>query len=87
MKAEVQQAVLCEGAQMLEDYWVRRSVRAWFDENAGLEQLAPAANEMAQLLNWSEAETQKQIDACLKLYSDSMSWRKQELSKEQLSYE
>ena len=37
-------AVLHEGALTLEDYWVRRSARAWFDLDGGLAALAPAAD-------------------------------------------
>ncbi|MEI6453967.1 MAG: glycerol-3-phosphate dehydrogenase C-terminal domain-containing protein, partial [Actinomycetes bacterium] len=48
-------AVLHEGALTLEDYWVRRSARAWFDADGGLGALAPAAEAMAGLLGWSDS--------------------------------
>ena len=61
---EARHAVLNEGALTLEDYWVRRSARAWFDPDGGLAALAPAAEAMAELLAWSPAETERQIAAC-----------------------
>ncbi|HEY2753311.1 glycerol-3-phosphate dehydrogenase/oxidase [Phenylobacterium sp.] len=68
---EARHAVLFEGAVTLEDYWVRRSARAWFDHNAGLDALGPAATEMAGLLGWSPQETNRQIDACRALNTAS----------------
>jgi glycerol-3-phosphate dehydrogenase len=62
--AEARHAVLKEGALMLEDYWVRRSARARFDLDNGLAALKPAADAMAPLLGWSEAEASRQIDLC-----------------------
>lgn len=62
--AEAAHAVLAEGALTLEDYWVRRSGRAWFDLDGGLAALAPAAAAMAPLLGWSEARTADQIASC-----------------------
>jgi len=61
---EARHAVLNEGALTLEDYWVRRSARAWFDPDGGLAALAPAAEAMAALLGWSPAETERQVEAC-----------------------
>jgi glycerol-3-phosphate dehydrogenase len=61
---EARHAVLNEGALTLEDYWVRRSARAWFDAQGGMAALAPAAGAMAGLLGWSSAETERQIEAC-----------------------
>ncbi|CAN5242145.1 glycerol-3-phosphate dehydrogenase [soil metagenome] len=71
--AEARHAVLAEGALTLEDYWVRRSVRAWFDHGAGLDALKPAAQEMAKLLDWSASQTSAQIKACRRLHDDSLS--------------
>jgi glycerol-3-phosphate dehydrogenase len=65
--AEARHAVLAEGALTLEDYWVRRSARAWFDARAGLDSLEPAAATMAGLLGWSEAETIRQLEHCREL--------------------
>jgi glycerol-3-phosphate dehydrogenase len=62
--AEARHAALVEGAVTLEDYWVRRSARAWFAESGGLGDLAPAAAAMAPLLGWDEAERARQIAAC-----------------------
>lgn len=62
--AEARRAVLVEGAQRLEDYWVRRSGRAWFDAAAGAAALAPAAAEMAGLLGWNAARTASEIENC-----------------------
>jgi glycerol-3-phosphate dehydrogenase len=69
--AEARHAVLSEGALTLEDYWVRRSARAWFDEHAGLDSLAPAARAMAKLLGWNDAERERQISLCRSLEQDS----------------
>ena len=62
--AEAAHAVLEEGALALEDYWVRRSARAWFDPDGGMGALATAAEAMAPLLDWSAARTAAEIDHC-----------------------
>jgi glycerol-3-phosphate dehydrogenase len=62
--AEAAHAVLHEGALSLEDYWIRRGARAWFDPDGGLAALPPAAAAMAPLLGWSVGETTRQIAAC-----------------------
>ena len=61
---EAERAVLNEGALSLEDYWVRRGARAWFDPDGGIASLEPAARAMAPLLGWTDAETAAQIVAC-----------------------
>lgn len=61
---EAAHAVLAEGALTLEDYWVRRGGRAWFDADGGLAALEPAAQAMAPLLGWTDDETAAQIGAC-----------------------
>lgn len=71
--AEARHAVSCEGAVTLEDYWVRRSARAWFDERAGLDALEPAAAVMAQLLGWSDAERGAQVALCRSIEQQSRS--------------
>ncbi|QUD88716.1 glycerol-3-phosphate dehydrogenase/oxidase [Phenylobacterium montanum] len=70
--AEARHAVLCEGALRLEDYWVRRSMRAWFGADAGLSALAPAADAMAGLLDWDAARTRAEIDACRRIHHESL---------------
>ena len=70
---EARHAVLKEGALTLEDYWVRRSARAWFDLDGGLAALVPAAQAMAPLLGWSAQETQDQITACQTLQAANLS--------------
>ncbi|HXV00119.1 MAG TPA: glycerol-3-phosphate dehydrogenase/oxidase [Caulobacteraceae bacterium] len=62
--AEAAFAVLSEGALTLEDYWVRRGGRAWFDPDGGLSALAPAAAAMAPLLGWSGERVAEEIAAC-----------------------
>ncbi|MGH6633781.1 MAG: glycerol-3-phosphate dehydrogenase/oxidase, partial [Sphingopyxis sp.] len=62
--AEAVRAVTHEGAATLEDYWVRRSARAWFDQGAGLGSLAPAAETMGALLGWDDARTAAEIAHC-----------------------
>ena len=62
--AEAEFAVTHEGAVTLEDYWVRRSARARFDEHGGIPALDPAASRMAELLGWSREEQVKQIEEC-----------------------
>jgi glycerol-3-phosphate dehydrogenase len=69
---EARHAVLSEGAVTLEDYWVRRSARAWFDTDGGVAALPVAAEAMAPLLGWSEAETARQITACMMLRTGLM---------------
>ena len=69
--AEARQAVRREGALTLEDYWVRRSARAWFDDHAGLGSLEAAALAMAPLLGWSEAERVRQVATCRAIEQDS----------------
>lgn len=62
--AEAVHAVLAEGALTLEDYWVRRGARAWFDADGGLAALEPAAAAMAPLLGWTDEQKAVQIAAC-----------------------
>jgi glycerol-3-phosphate dehydrogenase len=62
--AEAAWAVRCEGALTLEDYWVRRSARAWFDPDGGMAALEPAAAAMAPLLSWSRERVDQEIAAC-----------------------
>jgi len=62
--AEVQQAVLNEGALTLEDYWFRRSGRARFGTEAGLSDLEAAAEHMGEWLGWSAAEKERQTEDC-----------------------
>ena len=64
VKAEVQQAVQKEGALRLEDYWARRSSRAWFDEGAGLPVLKQAATAMAEMLGWDDSRKAMEIENC-----------------------
>jgi glycerol-3-phosphate dehydrogenase len=64
LEAEVRQAVLREGALRLEDYWVRRSARAFFDADAGLSILEEASREMGRLLDWSEDSRRAELAAC-----------------------
>jgi glycerol-3-phosphate dehydrogenase len=70
--AEAAHAVLIEGALTLEDYWVRRSARAWFDLDGGLAALAPAAGAMAPLLGWTEARKADEITSCRDIHEKSM---------------
>ncbi|UKK84439.1 glycerol-3-phosphate dehydrogenase/oxidase [Sphingopyxis sp. BSN-002] len=69
--AEAARAVTHEGAATLEDYWVCRSARAWFDEGAGLAALAPAAEAMGALLGWDDVKTAAQIAHCRKINDES----------------
>ncbi|MGH7024732.1 MAG: FAD-dependent oxidoreductase [Caulobacteraceae bacterium] len=62
--AEAAHAVASEGALTLEDYWVRRAARAWFDADGGMAALGPAAWAMAPLLGWSEMRIAEEIAAC-----------------------
>jgi glycerol-3-phosphate dehydrogenase len=64
LKAEVCQAVQREGALRLEDYWARRSSRAWFDEGAGLPVLHESATAMAELLGWDDNRKAIEIENC-----------------------
>jgi glycerol-3-phosphate dehydrogenase len=69
---EVRQAVLSEGALTLEDYWVRRSARARFDEDGGMAALETAADSMGTLLEWPEPEKARQIKFCRAIRSCEM---------------
>ena len=73
--AEVRQAVLREGALTLEDYWVRRSARAWFDSDGGMAALATAADVMAPLLGWSPARLESEIAACRQRRESDLAFR------------
>jgi len=64
LEAEVTFAVHCEGALRLEDYWARRSSRAWFELAGGVASLRPAAAIMARLLDWDEARQAIEIAHC-----------------------
>jgi glycerol-3-phosphate dehydrogenase len=70
--AEARHAVLAEAALTLEDYWVRRSARAWFAEGGGQADLAPAAAAMAPLLGWDDRERARQIAACRRIHDRNM---------------
>ena len=63
-----------EGALTLEDYWVRRSARAWFAAGGGLADLAPAADAMAPLLGWTAAERDHQVAACHAIHNRNMAF-------------
>ncbi len=67
VQAEVQHAVQKEGALRLEDYWARRSSRAWFDEGAGLPVLHEAAAAMAELLGWDDNRKAMEVENCLEI--------------------
>ncbi len=70
--AEAAHAVLHEGALTLEDYWVRRGARAWFDLDPAFPALTEAADAMAPLLGWSPDETRRQIDQCRALRANAL---------------
>jgi glycerol-3-phosphate dehydrogenase len=72
---EARHAVLKEGALKLEDWWARRSARAWFDAEGGMAALAPAAAEMAGLLRWDAARTDAEIAACRAIRAESLSFQ------------
>jgi glycerol-3-phosphate dehydrogenase len=61
---EATHAVLAEGALRLEDYWVRRSSRAWFEGDTADTSIEAAAGAMAPLLGWSQARRESEIAAC-----------------------
>ncbi len=65
-------AVTHEGALTLEDYWVRRSSRACFDKNGGMDALEPAADAMANLLGWTDEERNRQIESCRQQRDEDM---------------
>ncbi|HEX4199412.1 MAG TPA: glycerol-3-phosphate dehydrogenase/oxidase [Caulobacteraceae bacterium] len=70
--AEATHAVLHEGALTLEDYWVRRSARAWFDLDPAFPALDAAAQAMAPLLGWTADEGRRQIDHCRGLRAEAL---------------
>ena len=73
---EARRAVMFEGALMLEDYWVRRSARAWFDPDAGIGALEPAAQAMGELLGWPAEEQARQIAHCKSIHDESMAFQR-----------
>jgi len=68
---EVALAVTREGACRLEDWWARRSARAWFDAGAGLPVLQAAGASMAALLGWNDAERDAEIANCRAIDAES----------------
>lgn len=70
--AEARYAVTHEGALNLEDYWVRRSMRSYFQLDGGLSALAPAAVAMGELLGWSPQRQVAEIAVCRNLHADSL---------------
>lgn len=74
-EVEARRAVQFEGALTLEDYWVRRSARAWFDTDAGIGALDSAAMAMGELLGWSNDERLRQIAHCRAIHATSMGFQ------------
>jgi glycerol-3-phosphate dehydrogenase len=70
--AEAAHAVLHEGALSLEDWWVRRSARAFFTQDGGVGALAEAARAMAPLLGWSLDREDEEIAACERVRAHDM---------------
>jgi glycerol-3-phosphate dehydrogenase len=70
--AEARHAVEHEGALTLEDYWVRRSARAWFDLDPAFAALDEAATAMAPLLGWSADETKAEVAHCRGLRAQAL---------------
>jgi len=70
--AEVQFAVTHEGALTLEDFWVRRSARARFSTDGGIDELETAARHMGPLLGWAENDIQDQVTLCKKIRKREM---------------
>lgn len=70
--AEARRAVTHEGALTLEDYWVRRSMRAYFELDGGLSALTPAAAAMGALLGWDGRREAAEIMACRNIHTDSL---------------
>jgi glycerol-3-phosphate dehydrogenase len=71
---EARHAVLFEGALTLEDYWVRRSARAWFDDDGGLDALPAAAESMAALLGWTPQQRDQQVAQCRQLQAQNLAF-------------
>ena len=55
---------------------MRRSARAWYDLDAGVSALSPAAEAMGQLLGWSAEERMRQVSACRVIHDNSMQFQK-----------
>ena len=70
--AEVAHAVEREGALTLEDYWVRRSARAWFTLDPVGDDLTTAAAAMADLLGWTSERTDAEVASCRSIHDESM---------------
>ena len=72
LAAEIRHAVLAEGALTLEDFWVRRSARARFDEQGGLPDLEATADIMGKFLEWTDSEKAQQVQTCREIRADEM---------------
>jgi glycerol-3-phosphate dehydrogenase len=75
--AEARHAVEHEGALTLEDYWVRRSARAWFDLDPTFAALDEAAKAMAPLLGWTDEAARSQVADCRALRADALAATRQ----------
>ena len=73
ISAEVAQAVQREGALCLDDYWVRRSARAWFSGDPVGESLDQAGIAMAPLLGWDDSRLAAEIQRCRALHAEARS--------------
>lgn len=69
---EAERAVLSEGVLRLEDWWARRSSRAWFAVGGGMDQLETAAEAMAPLLGWDEARRREEVEACRRIRAQDL---------------
>lgn len=76
LSAEIHQAVTREGALRLQDYWARRSARAWFSNAGGQQELERASNIMGDLLGWSSDRKTLECDACKEIHQGSLAFQK-----------
>ena len=70
--AEVRQAGEVEGALTLEDYWVRRSARARFEADDGIDALNPAAEHMSGPMRWTDEDRHRQMEHCMRLRAEEL---------------
>lgn len=75
LRGEVEWAVTREAAHSLEDVIYRRTRAAWYSPAEREALLQPAAQRLAELLGWSEAEQARQLEAVRQRYREEMAFR------------
>ena len=75
LSGEVDWAIKEEAAQTLEDFVYRRTRAAWYAPAEREDMLAPAAERMAVMLGWDDAERARQLAAARERLRDEFAFR------------